>query len=177
VYVADAVLAHTSRPPQRPVPQRHERLPAVLGERPRRVQLHLRDVVGRAADLVRPLTSQVHRIATTCPNSSMIGLCVPEQMSIVPAATVDRRGDEVDEVVDVDHVAARVHDGARLTGREALVERRDRPRQVPWPVDVRQPERQRRHTRLVDVLAPCDLRDRVRRDRREGGVEVEERAP
>jgi hypothetical protein len=81
--------------------------------------------------------------------------------------------DAVDEVVDVDHVA-RVSTTVQPARREPLVERRDRPGQVPWPVNVREPEDQMRHTADADVLLPGDLRDRVARDRRQRGLEVDE---
>ena len=60
----------------------------------------------------------------------------------VAGALDDRLHDDVDEIVDVDEVAARIHHEHALAFGQAMVEGRQRAGDVARPVGVGEPERQ-----------------------------------
>ena len=79
----------------------------------------------------------------------------------VAGAVDDRLHDDVDQVVDVDEVAPRVHHEHALALGQPVVEGRQRAGDVARPVGVGEPERQEVDARQLDVQLAGRLRDAV----------------
>ena len=77
------------------------------------------------------------------------------------AGPIQGHDHDLEQVIDIDEVAAGVDDEARLTFAQPREEGGQRAAQIARPVDIRQAQGDEGNPRELDVLLAARLRDRV----------------